>query len=83
METGQLLCSNMLGSVCDVNSLKHGSLDLYDVSPLVICAMGGRQITMITEFQFGSVVIPVFQLFFNGEIIGIEEEGKLSQPDKN
>ena len=84
MDTGKLLCSNTSGSTGDVNSLKHGSLDLYDVSRLVSCARGGRKIIMTTEFQFGSDVVPILQLFFNGERLGPKgEEEKLRQPNKD
>ena len=38
LTTGRLLCSDISTSICDVNSKTHGSMDLYDVTPLRSCS---------------------------------------------
>ena len=81
VETGQLLCSSVSGSVGDSNSLRYGMLDLYDCFPLVSCERGWRKITMLTEFTFGPNILPLLQLYLNGERVGVSEERKLSQPN--
>ena len=42
-----------------VNSKTHGSIDLYDVTPLRNCSEGLRKIVMVTEFALAPDVVPV------------------------
>ena len=45
-------------AIADTNSKKHGVLDIFDVHPRKSCEMGGRKISMISEFGLAKDVWP-------------------------
>ena len=82
LSSGKPLCSGVSASISDSASKAHGAMDLYDVTPLRSCSLGGRKIVMIAEFGLAKDVVPVFQLYSSqGERIAAEEE-RLNQPDR-
>ena len=82
LEANIFLGTCLSSEILDSTSKSHGSLDLFDASPLRGCANGGRKIILIAEFPLAKDVQPQFQLFdVNGNRLEQEEVEFLNQPD--
>jgi len=78
------ICSSISpNSIRDIGNKVIGALELHDVTPLKSCAVGGRKVAMISEYDLAENTVPIFQVWDNEGFRRMDLDHLLVQPTHN